>query len=37
MNAVDKIRVQIKKQNVSKNQLNNKNKPYEKVEESFLD
>ena len=37
MNAVDKIKVQIKKQNVSKSQLNNKNKPYEKVDESFLD
>jgi hypothetical protein len=37
MNAVDKIKIQIKKQNVSKSQLNNKNKPYEKVDESFLD
>ena len=37
MNAVDKIKVQIKKQNISKSQLNNKNKSYEKVDESFLD
>lgn len=37
MNAVDKIKIQIKKQNVSKSQLNTKNKPYEKVDESFLD
>ena len=37
MNAVDKIKVQIKKQNVSKSQLNTKNKSFEKVDESFLD
>ena len=37
MNAVDKIKVQIKKQNISKSQLNNKNKLYEKVEKSLLD
>ena len=36
MNAVDNIKVQIKKQNISKSQLNNKNKLYEKVEKSLL-
>ena len=37
MNAVDKIKVQIKKQNISKSQITNKTKPYENVDEPTLD
>lgn len=37
VNAVDKIKVQIKKQNISKSQITNKTKQYEIVEEPFLD